>query len=193
VALTQRRPYHPKQTIAGTGGAVAESALLAEFRAAFPYVTRLPELEAHLLARGWGVRSDQRPAALQAYVDLLPLTLGNGTTLEKIGTLAKPAGDGALWVLLQAFSVGTLRQAMVAFYDFGASAPIDPEDVSAVVGAAPESVRRVDEGGEEARWAQGAAEAPPALTVNLAFAPADARMPGARIVASVVMQGAATG
>lgn len=161
---------------------VSDGTLLAAFRDAFPYVTRLPALEAHLLGQGWQARTAKRPAPLEAYLDLVPLMLRNGTTLGTLATLAKPGAEGELWILLQQFSLGALHQAMVAFYDFGAAAPIAPEGVSAVIGAAPTALRRKGDVAETV-W-EAAVSGAPALSINLVFSPAGERMPGARIVAT---------
>lgn len=157
--------------------------LLAEFREAFPHVTRLPELQAQLLGRGWEVRSAQLPLPLQAYLDLVPLMLGSDTKLASVVTLTKPGADGALWAVLQHVSLRALSLTMVGFFDFAATAPIDPAAITALIGSAPQAERRTGESAE-ASWER--ASGPAALmTVNLGFAPAGDRMPGVRLVALI--------
>jgi hypothetical protein len=159
------------------------SALLPEFQQAFPTVGEIEALQAHLLQRGWTARTTKLPVALEAYLDLVPLMLQKGTQIDANTTLVKTMADRDLWIVLQRFAIGALSLTMVAFFDFAATEPIDPDAITALIGSPPQSARQVGDGAE-ASWERASApDAASALTVNLGFAPPGARMPGARIVA----------
>src|SRR5262245_24601002 len=115
------------------------SLLLPEFQRAFPHLGQDEALQAHLLPPAWSASLPKLRGAIEACHDVMPLMLHTGTNVRANATLVKTTADGALWSVLQHFSIGALSLTMVAFFDFAATEQIDPEAITALIGSAPKA------------------------------------------------------
>lgn len=167
---------------------VASTALLNAFCLAYPDLARMKSLEAHLLEAGWGVRTEKLPAALSSLVALIPKTRRLDTKQAVLKVLGKTYEGREIWVLLQQSSIRNVSLNMVGFYDFDASAPIDSQAVSQIIGSEPLTAQDRDGEIVAAEW-QKSGEAP-GLRVTVSFTPrpdqvVGPEMIGARIIATV--------